>query len=126
MNKYLFYFGCVDRPGHYLFDSDGNFARSYRHERFKYPGFNNNLLNPFHLDGVFTPGHQRSGEYVVSTVPPALIVSWHDRSVDSRPGSHSTFIGFGYANAEELLDDACLQFKQVMTRQRRPTPTVSV
>ncbi len=112
MDKKLLYFGCIGGKEHYLWP---------QFETIKIPGINSHLLQS--LDGTFTPGNTNTqGLYQVSIVPPVMIVSWHDYSVDSRPGSHSTFIGYGYLSAQEIIEAAKKLFPDVMSRQPEPKP----
>lgn len=118
MSKLLLYFGCIDRVGHYLFGKGGASA-SERNAMSLFPSLNPNLLK--HIDAIFPPTQtQIVGKYNECIVPPCIIVAWWDRSVDKRPGSNSNLIGFGYANAEEIIDEAYIQFPAVMNRQPRP------
>lgn len=73
------------------------------------------------FDGVLAPfDSNQIGKYLESIIPPFRIVSWWDRSGDSRPGSNSMMIGVGYSSAEEILDDALVKFPVIMSRQPRP------
>lgn len=119
--KALYYFGCIKEPGHYLWESE---RMGCYPSTIKIPGANTTILG--YLDGTFTPGgNQTEGIYNDCTIPPLRIVSWWDRSIDKRIGSSSTLIGFGYSNAEEMLDDATKQFPSVMARQPRPKPLIT-
>jgi hypothetical protein len=116
--KKLFYFGCGSGPGHYFFGGKGSYSRSIAEEL---PGINCKVLD--NIDGAYPPGGpEKEGIYLESIVPPVRIVSWWDRSVDSRPGSNSNLIGYGYGSAEEMLDDAVRLYPWVMKRHPRPTP----
>ena len=76
------------------------------------------------LDGAFVPHNQPEGVYKRSYVWPYTILSWVDYSVDSRPGSHSTFLFANYKTDEAfsdiLLKEAAKKFPQVFERQRQP------
>lgn len=118
MDKKLFYFGCGSGPGHYFFGTQGSYSHSAAKEL---PGCNPKVMEL--IDGTFCPGGpQIDGLYQESIVPPVRIVAWWDRSVDKRPGSNSNLIGYGYASAEEMLDDAVKKYPWLMSRQPRPTP----
>lgn len=118
--RQLYYFGCLGNKGHFLWDRE----RSANVEGVlkTMPGINPNVLR--RIDGTFAPGnpYEPTGLYMESIVPPVRIVAWWDRSVDSRPGSNSALIGYGYDAAEEMLTDAEVLFPSVMGRQPRPTP----
>lgn len=115
MKKILFYFGCIRGAGHYLWQSPGStiYARAAASH---IPGANNKLFEC--LDGVFAPGGTtQQGVYQVSIIPPVTIVAWHDYTVDSRPGSNSALVGYGYNSAEEIIEAAKKLFPGVMSRQ---------
>ncbi len=119
MSQKLFYFGCIGAPGHYLhgaiYSSDPRVAAK------EMPGINPRLLAS--LDDVFTPiSTKQQGVYQVSIVPPVIIVAWHDYTGDSRPGSNSALVGYGYRSAEEIIEAAKLQFPKVMARQPELKP----
>lgn len=74
------------------------------------------------IDGTFTPGYSRGqGAAQETIVGPLRIIAWHDFTIDSRPGSNSVLIGYGYDNAEDMFADAEKQFPSVMNRQPKPT-----
>lgn len=109
----LFYFGCLHQSGHYLFEPPGVSVRGYTEIKCMSQALRRSLDTAFCPPETWQPGI-----WLESMVPPWRIVSWWDRSVDSRPGSHSTFIGAGYDSAEELLTAARNLFPQVFARQR--------
>lgn len=119
MNKVLFYFGCMNVPGHYTWFEG---RRVDKNQIMKLlPNINVSLFS--HLDAVYTPGtSQIEGVYNESIVPPFRIVAWWDRSLDKRIGSNSALIGVGYDNAEDMLNDAVSFFSEVMKRQKMPIP----
>lgn len=118
-NKPLIFFGVTGTSaGHYFAGeggpySDGN-ARLFH-------GLNRHVLAA--IDGTFAPGNTREqGLYQVSIVPPVMIVSWWDYTVDSRPGSNANLVGMGFADAEEIIDAAYKKFPHIMGRMKRPHP----
>lgn len=116
--KKLLYFGCLGGKGHFLYDE---FGMTIREETacLKYmPDVNVKILQ--YLDGTFTPTNLSQGKYNDCVVPPLRIVAWWDYSLDSRGGSNSNLIGYGYESAEEMIDDAYKIFPSVMNRQPRP------
>jgi hypothetical protein len=119
----LLYFGCIGQTGHYLFiEGEASLNSNYAASLAKsIKGLNPMVFLPSLLDGFFVP---TGAGYRESIIPPVRIVSWIDNSVDHRGGSHSTFVGYGYRTAEELLDDAVVKFPSVMKRQQRPKPEV--
>lgn len=113
--KTVFYFGCLDRHGHYLWSDEGLQQTGpvpYMSQTFR-----------ISLDGAFCPPEGWSeGLYKPSIVPPWRIISWWDRSVDTRPGSHSTFVFLqpdAGVSESELLAMAEHEFPSVFARQRR-------
>jgi hypothetical protein len=119
--KKLYYFGCIGNVGHYFWYNNSNStdSRSIRIE-----GVNMKICS--YLDGNFTPADPTPGKYNDCIIPPLRIVAWHDYSVDKRGGSNSVLVGYGYANAEEMIDDAIVKFPAVMNRQPRPVPATII
>lgn len=118
----LFYFGCIECTGHYLFVKGERSARDYD---LLFPDANQSLMKAFNrgaMDGVLTPPLAEQGKYQESIIPPFRLVAWGDYTVDNRCGSNSVLIGYGYDSAEQILDDAPNWFPSVMKRQPRPTP----
>lgn len=123
--KKLYFFGCGNnQKGHYLFESDD---RSTGHtdpisDRY---GINRRILGGM-IDSSFAPANNEEQfkyqlSYVGTTkVDFIKIVSWWDRTGDSRPGSNSSLIGIGYASAEDMVDDAYAIFPKTMGRMTRP------
>jgi len=103
-------------PGHYWFGTKN--AHSIIGS---VPGLNKNLDGA--IDSTFAPGSTtEQGLYQVSIVPPVMIISWWDRSVDRRHGSNSNFVGYGYLSAEDMLKDAETKFPWVLNRQPKLVP----
>lgn len=72
-----------------------------------------------HIDTGFCPKPQWIlGPVRITHVDDWIIVSWWDNSVDSRPGSHSTFLGQGFESEMAVIDAAKKQFPNVFARQR--------
>lgn len=120
--KLALYFGCMDRPGHYLHDSSG---RTVRDEQQKDKGFPWSLAL---MDGGLLKNGKRPDIYDGKVYWTAGGLSfwysffWWDRSVDSRGASNSGFYvrGFGWPEAQEAFDYACGVFPRVVVRQRQP------
>ena len=116
MNKVLFYFGCIARPGHYLWD------KSLRTVNICYSdvlpkGVNVKLLE--RIDQTFVPPDGIECLYNVSIVPPLTIIAWADYSVDTRLGSNSALIAYGYSNVEEIFKAAKTDFPFLLARQKK-------
>lgn len=117
--KKLFYFGCIGDKGHYFWENEG-FHMSWKEEQKVaeiIPCKNYN-----EVDGNFAPKKTcDQGKYLEYVFPNnTRLVSWWDRTVDSRHGSNSTLIGVGYNSSDEMLNDAVKLFPSVMNRQSRP------
>lgn len=108
-----YYFGCWRSLGHYLWNrgTDGHPYSASRDERrlLGGPTFSREPEPPvipwgYSLDGgLLKDKSLRQGEAVVERRDGWTAVSFWDRSVDSRPGSSSTFVFDA-----ELDDDAAL------------------
>lgn len=109
------YFGCWgDQPGHDLRSSDG-----LRHSRlpFGYPA----KLEGRALDGGFTPPVSMTtripnGLAVLHHASEWTVLSFWDNSIDSRPGSHSTFVSRGTLSFEDAVERAKAAFPSVWKR----------
>lgn len=112
MTKQIFYFGCIDRSGHALFGPGETPVR--------YGQLDRDFGSVGRLDGTFCPTEIGGGKFTISTRPPWTIISWWDNSVDTRPGSHSTFIFQGYDSLGEFWWDAREKFPSVFARQPMP------
>ena len=118
--KKLLYFGCIGQSGHYLWVSEhysvSNVSALKHHTGITM--VNERFLH--FMDGAFVPPSGKQGVFRESIVPPFRIIAWSDYTVDSRPGSNSALLGYGYANADEILIDAINHFPSVMQRQTSP------
>lgn len=116
--KRILYFGCGRDKGHFFWMSEWHSAMN-RDALQRATGLDTvteNFLRAF--DGTFTPMITAQGAYKLSSVPPFLIVAWHDYTVDTRPGSNSALLAVGYGgSAEEVIQDAPNWFPSVMRRQ---------
>jgi hypothetical protein len=87
----IYYFGCWDSIGHHLYTPGGRYA-------------DDNIKNLLpckweNLDGGFSPEETNTqGIAKLTHIEDWTIVSFWDYSVDTRHGSHSTFI------IDEILD----------------------
>lgn len=81
VNFKCLYFGCIDRPGHYLFEPGSTPCRN-RWERWASK-----------RDGSLAPEFNTiSGKALLHHFDGFTVVAFWDRSVDSRSGSNSMFI----------------------------------
>lgn len=116
--KKLFFFGCGNNgPGHYWYESQPSGPRHVADYFVRSElGASAQLIKV--IDGTFCPaGDQVQGIYKVSMVHPIMIISWWDRTIDSRPGSNSNLVGVGYFGSHEMLEDAKIKFPSFMDRQ---------
>ena len=105
----FYHFGCQDRAGHYLFAASGSLKRDYYD------------IPVAKLDGGLCPKAdpwgkpgQVQGQALLHHISGWTIVSFWDRSIDTRPGSNSSF----------LAEAADLTFDQMMQLANRHFPKV--
>lgn len=109
----VFYFGCVRQTGHYLWHpTEGQVRRM-------------NQAQPWgnKIDGwVFKDSKAKDDPGVVysAKLNGWTLVGWADRSVDSRSGSHSTFIVEADISPARLIELAREQWPQVFSRPGFP------
>lgn len=104
-----FYFGCRDQSGHYLYDSNGQ-------ELFMSP-HDSGPFSAKRLDGGFCPtGHQDEGVAKLTHEAGFTVLAFWDRSVDKRPGSHSTFVFEGAMSFQEAVELASRYFPRITAR----------
>jgi len=104
----VLYFGCLGQIGHHLHTKSG---RRIRYESTPW-GMN--------LDGgVFPKLNKYDTLYTDKKAGWTAIAVW-DNSVDTRPGSHSTFVVAADICTEELLRRAREQWPEVFSRRGFP------
>jgi len=113
----VFYFGCIDRAGHFLWAPDGSRPRPFGHR---------DSLGERHLDGGFCPGAEApfyrdplnvpQGAAALHLVGAWTVLSFWDRSVDGRPGSHSTYVLLGALTFNDAVARAKTAFPNVWKR----------
>jgi len=112
MNDAL-YFGCWSSTGHYLFNSKGGSEHAQFHPAAK------------HIDGLLGDWVEDVPEnlgrvHVIRFGVRWTILAFWDRSVDSRGGSHSSFIFKGAVPAAEAMAKAKELFPHVFARAKFP------
>lgn len=120
--KLALYFGCWDRPGHYLHAPKG---RTIWDAQRNVPGF------PW-SGGLMDTGLLKNGEHpdvcdgkvfwTCGGLAFWYAFFWWDRSVDGRGAGNSGFYvrGFGWPEAQQAFDYACAEFPTVASRQKYP------
>lgn len=105
----VLYFGCTIEPGHYLFNE------AHKHLRYEDSPVPN-------LDGGYVPHaakHGPEGVVRVTKLNGFTILGFRDNSIDTRGGSHSTFLVPGDLSYQEALDQAAAAFPFVFHRLQR-------
>ena len=115
--KKLFYFGCKDSAGHYLWEGPNEIYPQTISHRI---GANNANTRFFErMDAVYAPGRtEKEGVYQEVDIDGFKILAWWDRTVDKRPGSNSALIGWGFNTSEEMIEAAKIIYPWVMSRQK--------
>ena len=106
----VFYFGCVGVSGHYMHGVDGRSAHRFTQ------------TNPwgYGVDGSLLPKSQIEGRAFIHHKDGWTALSFWDRSVDSRRGSHSTFLAEGSFGFDEMVAFGKKHFPEVWARYTFP------
>ena len=110
-----YYFGCNTQAGHHLRTSmNGNLETLDYKKCAQLEFYTNNF------DGAYPP-HDTNMQGVVKVSRLTLKKNWTifafwDYSIDSRPGSHSTFIFSGLHNYDECVDIIREHYPTVLKR----------
>lgn len=110
MSKEPLYFGCLYRPGHYVFRlKDGGLDSL---------GYDRNYRWIVALDGILPPpqAHQVEGQATLSYVQGYSIIAFWDHSVDTRSNSNSVFLIPGKLEFDEVLGEARRMFPMIFER----------
>lgn len=117
----VYYFGCIEQPGHYFFDEHG--SRRYS-DVSEIVGGN---IWP-HIDGGFCPGMvpgahgsrrtrpEIEGEAALHYVDGWTILAFWDRSVDTRGACNSNFVARGKFDFHQMVSIAEHKFPKVIER----------
>ena len=103
------YFRCRGGKGHFLWTTDGRTTQ----------GDTAGLPFPWHnLDRGFLPdGHKEDqGAAKLTIVVGHTVLSFADRSIDTRPGCHSTFVAGGELDFDQMVKLAKSSFNEVWER----------
>jgi hypothetical protein len=105
----IYFFGCWDRPGHYLWKPDGSRPRYEEKETpFGYTLDGGLLQNQKYWQNKLSVVHTIADGWTV--------ISWWDNSVDERPGSNANFVAKGEYSRLEMVEFARLYFPELMHR----------
>lgn len=96
------YYGCHYQAGHFPF-APGMVKLRLRQSIAR-------------LDGGFTPKTYEQGKAKLTHLTGWTIIAFPDYTIDTRPGSHSTFVLPGKLTFEEALAEAKRIFPQVWAR----------
>lgn len=118
MTAPIYYFGCVDRPGHYLWEPGPRRAKDPT--PFDIPG-----LPGAKLDMNYAPkgGNQLPGIVDIHHVEGWTLFALWDRSVDERRNSNSVFAAPGELSADEVVQLAQEHFPEIFDRINQWTGT---
>lgn len=121
LGKLALYFGCWDRPGHYLHRPGGYTLRGDERALLRLP-WPDGMMDCTLLKNGKRPDVYDGKVFWTCGGDPSFWYAfyWWDRSVDSRGASNSGFYvrGFGWPEAQAAFDYACAQFPRVVSRQR--------
>ncbi len=107
------YFGCIDEPGHYLFDGRFKFGK----RPALVPGWSKWVKWANKRDGLLAPEFNGvSGRALLHHFDGFTVLAFWDRSVDSRGGSNSMFIVPGIKAFTDVIDIARVAFPGVFER----------
>ena len=96
----LYYFGCWDRSGHYLWNGPSSLSRHEKALPFQTKILDCGLLDPH------KPQTQSHG--VINVINGWTVLSFWDRTGDTRIGSNSAFI----ADCPMTFDEICQKAKE--------------
>jgi hypothetical protein len=135
----VYYFGCIDDSGHYLWDKERP-PQPTMAERIMGPGaerlnghnrgnawrsretrelYRNGQPWKDSIDSMLCPsGPQVEGVALLHHKDGWTAVAFWDRTVDHRPGSHSTFIAEGTFTYDEMVTAAKTQWPEVWARYK--------
>ncbi len=107
----VFYFGCVGQVGHHLHSKKRSGLRG------------NETPWEWSIDAGIFKSANYGVLYTAKKDGWTLIFVW-DNSVDSRPGSHSTFVAHQDMTTDELLNCAREQWPEIFSRRKFPHFTI--
>lgn len=116
MKEPCYYFGCIGRPGHYLFASPCHMVRM---EPTEWPFGADGWM----LDGKYPPpGREEQSVALVVHVDGWTVMAMWDRSVDRRGKCNSNFVAHGEHTFDEMVALAAEHFPTVWKRINDAAP----
>lgn len=118
VERRCYYFGCWGDVGHYLWDGDQRPPRMLRPAAVL-PAALHQLDAPYppHAELKYVPPElQVQGLGRLSHVDGWTVLAFWDRSVDRRPGSHSTFVAEGAHGYDAMVALCRARFPSVWAR----------
>lgn len=107
----VYYMGCYEgRGGHYLISPGGRQVDRLMTNLFPCPWET--------LDGGFTPSGDKEGVVKITHKDDWTILSFLDRSIDTRRGSHSTFLMEGIHNESKAIEIAKRYYPEIFSRYK--------
>lgn len=113
----VYYFGCIDRPGHYM-HSPGPYSLEKARADYRFMD-----TNPWgnKIDcGLCPPGDETEGRALVHHKDGWTALSFWDRSIDRRGKCNSNFLAEGTFTFAEMVELARRHFPKVMARFQFP------
>jgi hypothetical protein len=108
----IYYFGCINRPGHYLFAPGSR--RTIEPSRIGLPW-------DWAIDsGLCPPGPEIEGHALLHHKGGWTAIAFWDRSVDPRGKCNSGFYALGTLTFEEMVERAKANFPEVWARFHFP------
>lgn len=119
----MYYFGCIDSPGHYLWaeghkklwfgDLPDDFPKAWTFQ----DSWSSDPKRTYANESKIAPnccGPQ--GKAIIHSAENWTCLSFPDRSIDDRPNCVSAFMERGILSFDEMIARAWIKFPQVMSR----------
>jgi hypothetical protein len=116
----MYYFGCISRPGHYLWDNEHK-KLWYGELPEDFPSawkFKDSSGKEYVAESKIAPNaYGEQGKALLQCgIEGWTCLSFPDRSVDSRPNCVSVFLERGIVTPERMMEYAKAQFPSVVNR----------
>ncbi len=113
----MLYYGCWDEPGHFMFTESG-YKVSYKEQDRCTPWKVDDLDTGAKLQSVHI--QQREGKALLHHKDGWTVLSFWDRSIDTRFGSHSNYIAKGAFTFEQMVAMANIRFLSRWSKMQFP------